>query len=262
MESQTKRNRNSILLAAGDVFNLTLNRRKRFSTTRTQGSVSNRPSNTSQAGINLDDVLEITADPIQRPNAVDDPAERERLRDAAALAVGLTQPSSSLADDAFSFRSSQRRHTESHLPIFPASFIALQPLAQNATALLKYVPSPSPFLALSRKQWRARYLVLTSTAPLRDHSATESHLHLFKSNGSDEKELERLVIHHESVVYIADEEVKSGRKFIIKVGGRLVDSTTSPEGGPGNTVWLLQLSDASQMQRWIQFIKGAVLMQR
>ncbi|KAG8818191.1 hypothetical protein FRC17_010908, partial [Serendipita sp. 399] len=77
-------------------------------------------------------------------------------------------------------------------------------------------------------------------------------------DASDERELERLNINQDSFVHIADEEVGGGRRFVIKVKGRTTDSTKR-EGI--TTTWLLQLSDATQMQRWIKFIKSAVLTQ-
>ena len=47
-----------------------------------------------------------------------------------------------------------------------------------------------------------------------------SYLHMFKSSGADERELERLEINDESVAYLADGEV-GGRRNVVKFEGIL-----------------------------------------
>jgi hypothetical protein len=104
----------------------------------------------------------------------------------------------------------------------------------------------SPVLSLSRCQ-----------------TPSVSHLHLFKSSGSEERELERLEINEDSVVFVADEEV-GGRKGVVKVGGLDVGSFRKESNqDPGNrTMWLLQISNATEAQKWIAAIKTAILAQR
>lgn len=250
-----RKNRNSIIQSAGDALGLRMSKRKRLS---------------RQAP--LDDlILEISAsknadDQEYTPNAdqEDELAERERLRDAAAQAVGLAQS----AEDAASLKSHPRSVGPgpifSTLPRYPAALSSFHSLIQTSSPLLKFYPSPTPFLILSRsRQWKTRYLVLTSIQPHGERGGTESYLHLFKTGASDEKELERLSIQQDSVVYIADEEIGGGRQYIVKVGGRQANGMTNAkkETAPP-VVWLLQMPDATHMQRWIQFVKSSVFMQR
>ncbi len=85
----------------------------------------------------------------------------------------------------------------------------------------------------------------------------------FKSAGADEKELERLEINEDSVVFVSEEEV-GGRRHVIKVGGADVGAMrkeyTHEEGG--HIMWLLQIADPAEAQRWISNIKHAILGQR
>jgi hypothetical protein len=135
----------------------------------------------------------------------------------------------------------------------------MQSHVQNGANLLKFYPSASPFLILSRsRQWKPRYIVLTSTF-VQNPRRTAIHLHLFKSGASDDRELERMRIHTGSVVYVADEEVGGGRQFTLKIGGFAVDAG-SKDVCPAS--WLLQMPDSAQMQRWIQIVKNAVLLQK
>jgi len=230
-------------------------------------------------------------------------AERERLRDAAAQAVGLagTTPSDPTAvaantrDDVSVMSSaarsakrttimsipqpsSQANQNMSALPPYPATLSSLQPFIQHSSALLKYHPSQSAFLKLQRsRQWKLRHLVLTSfRCPSESDSsvgpgdsATHAQLHLFKSSNGDEKEIERLGINQDSVIYVADGGFAGNKEFVVKVAGFLCGegSSASSNHSPSTatiapTVWLLHLPDLVQMQRWIQFIKSSVLTQR
>ncbi|KAG8798350.1 hypothetical protein FRC16_007421, partial [Serendipita sp. 398] len=251
----SRRNRNSILQSAGDALGLRTNKRKRMSRQQLEDDV----------------VLEISAAtktegyefaPIREFE--DESTERERLLRDAAEAVGLPHlGQQQTSEDSGAFNSGPRKikgiQKKITLPPYPALLLDMQPLVQVSSSLLKFYPAASPFSILSRsRQWKARYLILTTLKSQREHGFTESQLHLFKTDASDERELERLTINQESFVHIADEEVGGNRKFVIKVKGRAVDSTKR-EGI--STTWLLQLSDANQMQRWIKFIKGTVLTQ-
>jgi hypothetical protein len=250
-----RRNRNSILQSAGDALGLRLNKRKRFS--RQPTTVDDIILEISAAKSGVD--YQLT--PVRTP--VDEVAERERLRDAAAQAVGLIQNT----DNSVSFKKHSKTPKPHSIyvpfPSYPSSLSALQAHVQTSSTLLKYYPSPTPFLILSRsKQWKSRYLVLT-TPSQKEQSGLESYLHLFKTSNQEDKELERLMITQDSVVYIASDEVGGGRQFVIKVGGKVTDATAlarKEEHIPA--VWLLQLPDKVQMQSWIQYIKRAVLMQR
>jgi hypothetical protein len=272
-----RRNRNSILQTAGDALGIRLNKRKRLSRLPHAGAGTDIGGS---GGLLADDiVLEISANKssdydwttIPRPHrpSMDESAERERLRDAAAQAVGLTQKE----DDHVSFGIGTRMmknnagRSQQPLPRYPSSLSALQEFVQTSSNLLKFYHSSSPFLILSRsKQWKTRYLILTTTTsqPAKENGAavSESHLHLFKTASPDDKELERLSINQDSVVYMADEEVGGGRQFILKVGGNVIDAAAMKKEEAHPATWLLQMPDVQQMQRWIQFIKRSVLMQR
>lgn len=249
----TRRNRNSLLQTAGDALGIRLNKRKRFS----------RPPSA------IDDVvLEISASKnldydwttIEQP--IDESEERERLRDAAAQAVGLQRDNENTESVSFATRPKSFKPPQP-LPRYPSNLSALQSFVQTSSSLLKFYPAPSPFLILSRsRQWKTRYLVLTTLQPTRENGATESHLHLFKTNSPDEKELERLSIHQDSVVYMADEEVGGGRQFVLKVGGKMIDASTAKKEEAHSATWLLQMPGKDQMRQWIQFIKQSVLMQK
>jgi hypothetical protein len=174
--------------------------------------------------------------------------------------------------------SNQPNQNMSALPPYPATLNSLQPFIQHSSALLKYYPSQSAFLKFQRsRQWKLRHLVLTSFRCPSDSdsstgtgdNATHAQLHLFKSSNGDEKEIERLGINQDSVIYVADGGFDANKEFVVKVAGFLCGggSFASSNNTPSNatvapTVWLLQLPDLGQMQRWIQFIKSSVLTQR
>jgi hypothetical protein len=310
----SRRNRNSILQTAGDALGFRLNKRKRVSTVSSRGGQSPSSFGDKLGPSIFDDVvLEISANgngfhhpplsplPPLLPTSIpeDDSAERERLRHAAAQAVGLPQPTSNFygspsypmtnghygdssttmeytppaAAAGARISSGKRRSgptkstgslttttTVSALPRYPATLPSMQNHVQNGANVLKYHSSASPFLILSRsRQWKTRYIVVTSTILQQQPRRTELHLHLFKSAVSDDRELERMRIHTNSVVYVADEEVGGGRQFVLKIGGIAVDAG-GKEVGPAS--WLLQMPDSAQMQRWIQIVKNAVLLQK
>lgn len=257
-----RKQRNSILVAAGDVLGFS-KQRKRFSRV---------PAPLPRQAETVDEVLEISA---LRDDEVAEVAERERLRGAAAQAVGL----SPAVEDSLSVHSNAGPSGfipspttaipppapfSSPLPPHPCRLSDLHPFVQHSSVLLKYVAAPSPFLVLSKsRQWKLRALVMTSIRPIGEKESTESHLHLFKSTSGDERELERLLIHQDSLIYIADDELAAGRKHVVKVVGKAVGSPrTAKPSSEVPTVWLLQMPDQTQMQRWIQFIKSTVLMQR
>lgn len=132
------------------------------------------------------------------------------------------------------------------IPSFPSTPASLSQFTQRVGMIPRYYPAPSLLMFTLSKQWKNRYIVFTS--PISSPAAYSpptfkspwtkgesgitpplSYLHLFKSSGPDEKEIERLEINEESVVYVADGEV-GGRRGVIKVGGSLrkKPSLTSP----------------------------------
>ena len=151
------------------------------------------------------------------------------------------------------------------IPPFPTSVDALQDFRQLVASFPKYYPSTSLRIFALSKNWKLRYLILTSPPTLITGSSDPavSYLHVFKSSATGEMETERLEINEDSVVFIAEEDV-GGRKHVIKVGGR-------DEGGArkdqlveegGRTMWFFQISDATESQKWISAIKNVILGQR
>ncbi|EPQ51016.1 hypothetical protein GLOTRDRAFT_118089 [Gloeophyllum trabeum ATCC 11539] len=152
------------------------------------------------------------------------------------------------------------------VPPFPSTLSSLQPFVYMSSTFPKHYPPPSLLMLALSKQWRNRYVVLTSPAsrlPRASNTPAVSYLHLFKSPSSEEREVERLEINEESVVFIADEEV-GGRGSVIKVGGVDVGvmrrELNSEENG--QTMMLLQIIDSAESQKWIAAIKAAILAQR
>ncbi|KXN88189.1 hypothetical protein AN958_07648, partial [Leucoagaricus sp. SymC.cos] len=153
------------------------------------------------------------------------------------------------------------------VPTYPATVSSLAQWQQRAGMIPKYYPPSSlRIFALSNsKNWKARYITLTSPTAIitRTKTPAVSYLHLFKGSGAEEKELERLVINEDSVVFVSDDEV-GGRRHVIKVGGI--------EGGAfkkelnveesGRTMWFLQIEDQAESQQWITGIKNSILNQR
>ena len=243
----------------------------------------------------LPGVMEISA---PRPDAEEE--ERQQLRDAAAQAIGLTssllQPDVPAVVDEpspvypepeqppeeptpisppFSVTNFRPRSITIHsrtnsvtpipIPAFPSSPAALSQFIQASATLPKYyTPSSLRIFALSR-QWKHRHLMLTQPIGFVTTNSTPavSYLHLFKTSGGEEKELERLEINEHSVVFVAEEEV-SGRRQVVKVGGTDVGALKKEfnheEGG--RTMWFLQIRDQNEAQKWITIIKQSIFGQK
>jgi hypothetical protein len=152
------------------------------------------------------------------------------------------------------------------VPPFPTNIMALAQLNQAATTLQKYHPPSSlRIFALSSTNWKTRYMVLSSSITLgtRGSSPQVSYLHLFRSSSGEEKEIERLEINEDSVVFVAEADV-GGRKHVVKVGGvdvgALKKELSCEEGG--RTMWFLHIPDPVDAQKWITTIKTTILGQR
>ena len=155
--------------------------------------------------------------------------------------------------------------TAAPIPPFPSTVLALTLFRQTSGMYPKYYPPPSLRIFALSKSWKNRFLVLSTPAKLvtRGQIPAVSYLHLFKSSSPDEKEMERLEINEDSVVFVSEEEV-GGRRQVIKVGGADVGAMkkeyTYDEGG--YTMWLFQITDQAEAQQWITNIKSAILGQR
>ncbi|TFK40627.1 hypothetical protein BDQ12DRAFT_461484 [Crucibulum laeve] len=183
--------------------------------------------------------------------------------------LSVTMPASPLVGRYRSGSMLTHRRTNSAtlapIPPFPSTVIALTPFKQLASSLPKYYPPSSLRIFALSKSWKNRFLILTTPTNLvtRGSGPAVSYLHLFKSSSAEEKELERLEINEDSVVFVAEEEV-GGRRHVIKVGGvdvgALKKELNHEEGG--RTMWILQITDQAEAQKWITTIKHAIFGQR
>ena len=164
------------------------------------------------------------------------------------------------------------------IPVYPTTVASLTSFTQLSRVLPKYYPGNQLLKFALTKQWKNRFIVMSSpvqpnqtlssshsSRPTPTTAPTVSYLHLFKSNNPSERELERLEINEDSVVFVNEnnEEI-SGRRNVLRVGGvdcgAMKKDLNVEEGG--RTMWLLQVSDQQELQRWISAIKNAVLGQR
>ena len=78
------------------------------------------------------------------------------------------------------------------------------------------------------------------------------HLHLYKSSGAHEREIERLAINSDSLAFISDEEI-AGKRSVVKIVGMDVGSRRKDlsEDESGQTMWFLLFSDSGESQNWI-----------
>ena len=145
-------------------------------------------------------------------------------------------------------------------PSFPSTLSNLKASTSMAAIVPKYYAPSSLLIYALSKQWKARYIMLSSTPANSRIQAPVSYLHVFKSAGPEERELERLEINEESVVFVADEEV-GARKGVVKVGGVEVGGAHK-DLDDGRAMWLLQIANPLEAQKWITAIKSAILGQR
>ncbi|KAL1677924.1 hypothetical protein EV122DRAFT_213048 [Schizophyllum commune] len=165
----------------------------------------------------------------------------------------------------------------STVPPFPTTLKALSSCDSHTIALSASFPkyhSSSRIFAMSR-HWKTRYILLTSPvppdplpSPRSRHALVPlpSYLHVFRSPAPEERELERLEVNEDSVVFVADEDV-GGRKNVIKVAGKHAggeaDNGKEVEGPPkAETMWLLHAVNVETKQTWIGGIKSVILAQR
>ncbi|KAF8798770.1 hypothetical protein BYT27DRAFT_6876795 [Phlegmacium glaucopus] len=151
------------------------------------------------------------------------------------------------------------------IPSFPSTLSALTSFRQSDGVYPKYYPPSSLRIFALSKNWKSRFLVLSSPATpvTRGQNLAVSYLHLFKSSSPEERELERLEINADSVVFVAEEEV-GGRRPVIKVGGAdagVIKKEYIHEEG-GYTMWHFQITGQAEAQQWITNIKNAIFGQR
>ncbi|KIJ17723.1 hypothetical protein PAXINDRAFT_97940 [Paxillus involutus ATCC 200175] len=261
--TQPRKPRTSLLLAASDALGL----RKKVGSVSRKKPPSHHIPYTSHI---MPDVIEISAhnnttvtSTIGGTTAHRDyeHEERERLRDVAAQSIGLDPEllhDLNRSQSHSSLDSPQGPPQPARIPPFPASLAALGPLTTMSATLPKFVPPSSLLVYALAKQWKLRTIVLTS------HTASQkTHVHLFKGAAPDEREIERLEVNEDSVIFVSEEEVGS-RGSVVKFAGKDAGASSSSSIGEENprTMWFLQITDPAESQRWITAIKNAVLSQR
>ncbi|KZT09338.1 uncharacterized protein LAESUDRAFT_548819 [Laetiporus sulphureus 93-53] len=227
------------------------------------------------------EVIEISAEAEARK--LDEDAERERLRDAAAQSIGLDpillESHSISEDDDDNFfdeqhgqGSSGEPRTANTTPTPPfalppprCTLASLEPFIQLRADLHRhYAPLSLLKLTLAR-QWKPRFLVLSSSTSAATPSSPTTSLaclHLFKNNSPDEGELERLEVGADSVVFVAEEEV-GGRRGIVRIkGAGLGSRVTGTRKDSEGREMALHFADPTKAQELIAVIKQAVLSQR
>ena len=93
--------------------------------------------------------------------------------------------------------------------------------------------------------------------------STLYHLHLYKSPAPNEREVERLQINGDSLVFISDEEI-AGKRSVVKIVGLDVGGRRKGTTGEGNgqTMGLVLFLDSVDSQSWIDALKNAAADQR
>lgn len=155
---------------------------------------------------------------------------------------------------------------------FPCLLSSLNPHIQTSCSLTKFVSSGSSIVSLitskvSQRNWKLRHLVLTSVELSSGSGAmgsyTHSHLHVFKNNSPQDKELERIEITESSSAFIPeDDPAIAGRRSVLKIIGTNVQRSGKSTGSPGESAWIFQCPDGLVLQHWIASIKNAILIQR
>ncbi|KAF8555740.1 hypothetical protein OG21DRAFT_822840 [Imleria badia] len=259
--SLPSRNRTSILSVASDALGF---RKKIGSMSRKKPNSHSLPHTRIMPGvieISAHNNTTVTSSIDGTPTHKDyEHEERERLRDVAAQSIGLDpELLHSSKFETRSFLDSPQSPPQSPpLPPFPATLVALRPFTELSATLPKFTPPSSLLVYALAKQWKSRTIFLTS------HSQShKTHVHLFKGASKDEKEIERLEVTEDSVIFVAEEEV-AGRGKVVKFAGKDVSSKQSGAIGEQGlrTMWFLQIKDPAESHRWIAAIKNAVLTRR
>ncbi|KAH6912795.1 hypothetical protein BKA70DRAFT_1097614 [Coprinopsis sp. MPI-PUGE-AT-0042] len=152
----------------------------------------------------------------------------------------------------------------SAVPLYPTDVLSLNAFLVWDGHLPKYSqPSTMRIFALTTKGWKNRYIIFSTPQMVMSKMRipASSFLHVFKSAEPDEKELERLEINEDSVIFVSEDEV-GGRRSVIKVGGLDIGTGKQQSGKVAQTIWHLQITDSRESQKWISTIKNAILGQR
>ncbi|KAH6906077.1 hypothetical protein BKA70DRAFT_1402175 [Coprinopsis sp. MPI-PUGE-AT-0042] len=152
----------------------------------------------------------------------------------------------------------------SAVPLYPTDVLSLNAFLVWDGHLPKYSqPSTMRIFALTTKGWKNRYIgfPMPQMVMSKMRIPASSFLRVFKSAEPDEKELERLEINEDSVIFVSEDEV-GGRRSVIKIGGLDIGTGKQQSGEVAQTIWHLQITDSRELKKWILTIKNAVLGQR
>nr|VWO98570.1 Methyltransf_11 domain-containing protein [Ganoderma boninense] len=249
-----KRARGSLLLSSGIALP--------FSRQRSKGKKMRPPPPPTQ--FLFSEVIEISAPPPRPPEDED----RDRLRDAAAQSIGLDPVL--LEDHAYTLAT-----IEITLSVKVAVDLAYSAEDGPCIKLARRNPRYALSAAIPGDPIRARTVdpahfpggeassadvghTIRSGEAMEDPRTCPdflafpdvgshvAHLHVFKSDGANERELERVEIGADSWAFVADEEI-GGRRGVVRVVG------------VGGAEMTLSMADQSE---WINAIKQAVLSER
>jgi hypothetical protein len=138
------------------------------------------------------------------------------------------------------------------LPAYPSTVSTLAPNTQHSGSTAKHTGAGA-IASVFGRPWKNRYIALSGPP--------RACLHLFKSSGSEEREIGRLALQDDSVAYIAEEEV-AGRKNFLRVTGMDVGAPVAElqarKDRDGMASWILHFNDPADMHKWIATIKSAV----
>ncbi|KAJ6588964.1 hypothetical protein B0H19DRAFT_226419 [Mycena capillaripes] len=136
----------------------------------------------------------------------------------------------------------EEKEEEQPLPPFSASWSALAPFALLYAPLPKYYPASSLRIFSSARQWKDRHVLLSGPDAT---GVIPGHLHLFKGPAPDDRELERLELNADSVVFIAEQpglhqQERKAHAHFVRVAGKDVGSRRK-DWNP---------ADQTQRRRW------------
>ena len=155
-------------------------------------------------------------------------------------------------------------------PPFPTTFAILQEPSSRVLPALKLYPSSTILSRGFTRLWRSRTLVVTtlpsprSAGLLRSFSLSQDapnlcFLHIFKSAGNDERELERMEVLDASACSLLEEEF-AGKRFVVKLSGCNVGGGTKEalELQRDQSTWFLSFSGLKEAQNMIAILKEAL----
>lgn len=130
---------------------------------------------------------------------------------------------------------------------------------RSAEQLAKFFNQPSTFLR--HKEWKSRYIILTSF-PLSTNPPTYlPTLHSFKSAGPLEKELERLELTASTLVFVPEDQ--PGKPYALRISGLLPrerDEMGQLKRGPRKEEsWTLAMDNAASLTEWMVLLKGSIV---